>query len=109
MSIDSPKSGANLGVNLGDPVALDPADFDAAAAAAGEDGADLRERARDVQERIEEGFHEMEARYDDARDQLRTINDQAVEFIRENPALCVAGAIGVGYLLGKLAKKRWLV
>lgn len=102
MSTDSPKSSAHLDNHP----AAGAAGFDAASAA--DDGADLRERARDVQERIEEGFHEMEARYDDARDQLRTLNDTAVDFIRENPALCLAGAVGVGYLVGKLAKRRWL-
>jgi ElaB/YqjD/DUF883 family membrane-anchored ribosome-binding protein len=68
----------------------------------------LRERAREVQERIEEGYHELEGRYDDARMQLRQANDTAVEFIRENPVLCIAGAIGVGYVVGRLASRRWL-
>lgn len=100
MSTDSPKPSANLD----DLTNQGPAGFDSETA----ESADLRERARDVQGRIEEGFHEMEARYDDARDQLRILNDTAVDFIRENPALCLAGAVGVGYLVGKLAKRRWL-
>jgi len=104
MSTDIPKSSAELNENLNGN--LGPTRFDTAPEE--DESTDLRERARDVQERIEEGFHEMEARYDDARNQLRTLNDQAVEFIRENPALCVAGAVGVGYLIGKLARRRWL-
>lgn len=104
MSTDIPKSSAELNENLNANLGSTRLD----AAATQQDSTDLRERARDVQERIEEGFHEMEARYDQARNQLRTLNDQAVEFIRENPALCVAGAVGVGYLIGKLARRRWL-
>jgi ElaB/YqjD/DUF883 family membrane-anchored ribosome-binding protein len=69
---------------------------------------ELRERAHEVQERIETGFHEMEQRYDDAREQLSDLNDRAVDFIRQNPAACVAGAVGVGYILGRLASRRWL-
>lgn len=102
MSTDPPKPSAPI-----DRLGTAPTDgFDPKSA--GDDSEDLRERARDVQERIEDGFHEMEARYDDARAQLRTYNDQAVDFIRENPAICVAGAVGVGYLVGKLASRRWL-
>lgn len=70
--------------------------------------ADLGERAREVQERIEDGFHEVTERVEDMRGQLREYNDRALLFIRENPALCIAGAVGVGYIVGKLASKRWL-
>jgi ElaB/YqjD/DUF883 family membrane-anchored ribosome-binding protein len=69
---------------------------------------EIRERAREVQDRIEEGYHELEQRYDDARNQLRGANDSAVTFIRENPVLCLVGAVGVGYFVGRLASRRWL-
>lgn len=68
----------------------------------------VRERAREVQERLEEGYHELEQRYDDVRGQLQQVNDRSVEFIRENPAICIAGAIGVGFVIGRLASRRWL-
>ncbi len=69
---------------------------------------EIRERAREVQERIEEGYHELEQRYDDARMQLRQANDTAIHFIRENPTLCIIGAVGIGYFVGRLASRRWL-
>ena len=69
---------------------------------------EMRERAREVQDRIEEGYNELEQRYDDARVQLRQANDTAVSFIRENPALCIVGAVGIGYFVGRLASRRWL-
>ncbi|QDG54935.1 hypothetical protein FIV42_21160 [Persicimonas caeni] len=68
----------------------------------------MRDRAREVQERIEEGYHELEQRYDDARVQLRHANDSAVQFIRENPVVCLVGAVGIGYFVGRLASRRWL-
>ena len=66
------------------------------------------DRAREVQDAIEEGVHEIEARYKDVRDQLKHANDTAVTFIREHPATCIFGAVAFGYVVGRLASKRWL-
>lgn len=68
----------------------------------------IGERARQMQHRLEESYHELEQRYGDVRSQAREINDRAVDFIRNNPVVCIAGAVGVGYLVGRLASRRWL-
>ena len=84
---------------------------DASEAASAQKSADEQsrmERAREVQDALEEGVHEIEERYRDARDQLRTVNDTAVRFIREHPAACIAGAVAVGYVVGRMASRRWL-
>jgi ElaB/YqjD/DUF883 family membrane-anchored ribosome-binding protein len=31
-----------------------------------------------------------------------------VSFVRENPVMCLVGAVGVGYFVGRLASRRWL-
>lgn len=62
------------------------------------------EEGRSLQER----YHDVEQQYEDVRDRLETYNHRAVDFIRDNPAVCIAGALGAGYLLGRLASKRWL-
>ena len=66
------------------------------------------ERAREVQDAIEESVHEIEERYRDVRDQLQHANNQAVDFIRKHPATCIFGAVAVGYVVGRMASNRWL-
>ncbi len=34
--------------------------------------------------------------------------DRAERFVRERPGVCIAGALAVGYLVGRFAAKRWL-
>lgn len=35
---------------------------------------------------------------------LRDLNERAVNYVRERPAICVIGAFAVGYLLAKVAR-----
>ncbi len=107
MSTDTPKSAAGPGQGAGGASSTSPTTGDHTSPTA-QQQEELRQRAREVQERIEEGYHELEERYDNARTQLRRANDRAVDFIRENPAICIVGAVGVGYLVGRLASRRWL-
>jgi len=58
---------------------------------------------------ITESLHEIEERYRSTRDELYALNRQALVVIEKHPAACIAGAFAVGWVIGKLAKKRWLV
>jgi ElaB/YqjD/DUF883 family membrane-anchored ribosome-binding protein len=40
---------------------------------------------------------------------LEAYNEQARSTIREHPVASVAGALGAGYIVGRLAARRWLV
>ncbi len=51
--------------------------------------------------------HELEHQVEHAREVLYDANRRAVVFIRENPGLAIVGAFGVGYVVGKLAARRW--
>lgn len=66
------------------------------------------EQTQQVKRKLEEGYQEVERRYDETRMQLRDLNDRAVRFIQENPGWCIVGALGVGYVVGRLASRRWL-
>ncbi|MGM0555657.1 MAG: hypothetical protein ACQEVA_04675 [Myxococcota bacterium] len=98
---------------MNDETAPDPAAATdragASEAAPGPQGAPgTGQRAREVQDAIEESVHEIEERYRDVRDQLQHANHQAVDFIRKHPATCIFGAVAVGYLVGRMASNRWL-
>ena len=66
-----------------------------------EQGARLQELSQSVQD--------IEARFAGASDAVHELNDQAVRFISEKPLAAIGIAFGVGYVVGKLAARRWLV
>lgn len=60
----------------------------------------LSERAREMQARIA-------PQIDEARRNLSEMNQRAISFIKENPGTCLVGALAFGFLVGKLASRRW--
>lgn len=67
------------------------------------------EKDTDSKVSLTESFHDIEERYRSTRDELYALNRQALVVIEKHPAACIAGAFAVGWLIGKLAKKRWLI
>lgn len=55
-------------------------------------------------------MRELEDRFapkiEEARQQLNLFNQRAKSFIRENPGTTLLCAVGVGYLIGKLASRK---
>jgi ElaB/YqjD/DUF883 family membrane-anchored ribosome-binding protein len=43
---------------------------------------------------------------ENARAELEGYVEAAADFIRERPVVCVAGAVAIGYLIGKIASRR---
>lgn len=41
-----------------------------------------------------------------ARDEVERYVETAADFIRERPVMCVAGALAIGFLVGKIASRR---
>lgn len=64
--------------------------------------------AAQLQESIEAHYEELEEQYDELRAVLDDYNRSAREFIRNHPGMCIAGALGFGYMVGRLASRRWL-
>ncbi len=77
--------------------------------AAPEQDESVVDQVNELRHQISDGYHEIEETYLSTRDQVYELNRQAVEFIREHPAACVVGGFAVGYIIGKLANKRWFV
>ncbi len=60
----------------------------------------LSERAREMQARIAPQLEE-------ARENLIDLNQRAIAFIKERPGTCLLGALAFGFIVGKLASRRW--
>lgn len=72
-------------------------------------GSSVADRSREAAERLQYQYQELGDAYDQTRARLENFNDQAVAFVRENPAACIVGAAAVGFLIGRLAARRWFV
>ena len=42
---------------------------------------------------------------DDVKERLKSVNDRVSGFVREHPAACVVGAVALGYLVARLARR----
>ena len=69
---------------------------------------DLAQRSRDAKERLQSRYQDIEQTYGDTRARLDEFNEKAVGFIRKNPGVCIVGAVAAGYVIGRLASRRWL-
>lgn len=65
--------------------------------------------AAEVRQSLVEGYHELEERYRDVREQAYALNRRAMKVVDQHPVACVVGAFAVGYVIGKLAKRRMLI
>lgn len=74
-----------------------------------EPGSPPQQVSEEVRQTFVDGYHEIEERYRDLREQAYNVNRRAMQVVEEHPVACVAGAFAVGYFIGKLAKSRWLV
>lgn len=68
----------------------------------------VNDQNNDPREILEEQYHNIEQHVVQTREQLQQFNEQAVTFIRQNPGWCILGAVAVGYVVGRMASKRWL-
>lgn len=66
-------------------------------------------QVNEIRDQISDGYQEIEETYLTTRDQVYEFNRTAVAFIREHPAACIAGGFAVGYIIGKLANRRWFI
>jgi ElaB/YqjD/DUF883 family membrane-anchored ribosome-binding protein len=62
-----------------------------------------------VTQQIEDRAHDLSARVrpqvQEARQKLESVGESITEYIKENPAKCLVGAIAVGFLVGKIARR----
>jgi ElaB/YqjD/DUF883 family membrane-anchored ribosome-binding protein len=63
----------------------------------------------EIAEQIESTVREVGARVrpqlDDAKRRLTSLNGNFTGYIKENPGRCLIGAIAIGFLIGKIARR----
>ena len=67
------------------------------------------EQDASISEQAIEGYHALEQRAGEIKETATELNNRAVTFIQENPAVAIAAAFGVGYFIGSMAARRWIV
>ena len=58
----------------------------------------IENKARELGERVR-------PQIEDAKRRLTSLNDSVTGYIKENPGKCVLGAIALGYIIGKIARR----
>ena len=48
----------------------------------------------------------LRPRIEELKERIASLNDRAQGFIKEHPAACLVGALGVGYLFARIARRR---
>lgn len=61
-----------------------------------------------ISERLQEGYQLAEHQIGQMRERLEEANHQAIGFIQDKPVVALAASFAVGYLIGRLALRRWL-
>ena len=58
------------------------------------------------QERQDDGNDGWRSRIEELKERIVSLNDQAKGFIKEHPRACLMGALGLGYLFARIARRR---
>ena len=62
--------------------------------------------ADEVAEEVASGLVDrLRPTLDEVQDRLKSVNDRVSAFVREHPAACVVGAVALGYLAARLARR----
>ena len=63
----------------------------------------------EIAEQIESTVRDVGSRVrpqlDDAKRRLTSLNGNVTSYIKENPGRCLIGAIAIGFLVGKIARR----
>jgi hypothetical protein len=66
----------------------------------------VSEEQEGQQERPRDGDDGLLSRIEELKERIVSLNDRAKGFIKEHPAACLMGALGLGYLFARIARRR---
>ena len=67
----------------------------------------MEPKAEAIDDKARQLHAKLAPQLEQAREKLSDFNTRAKAFIRERPGTCLLGAVAAGYLIGKLASRRW--
>jgi len=66
----------------------------------------VSEEQEGQQERPRDGDDGIRPRIEELKARIVSLNDRAKGFIKEHPAACLMGALGLGYLFARIARRK---
>jgi hypothetical protein len=70
---------------------------------------DINELGRSLEQNVGKNLEQLSVQVrpqiEKARQQLQSLNGQATDFIKAHPAACLLGAVGLGYLIARVARR----
>jgi hypothetical protein len=66
----------------------------------------VSEEQEGQRERQRDGDDGLRSRIEELKERIASLNDQAKGFIKQHPAACLMGALGLGYLFARIARRR---
>jgi ElaB/YqjD/DUF883 family membrane-anchored ribosome-binding protein len=63
------------------------------------------EIAEQIESTVREVGERVRPQLDDAKRRLTSLNSDVTSYVKENPGRCLLGAIAVGFLIGKIARR----
>jgi ElaB/YqjD/DUF883 family membrane-anchored ribosome-binding protein len=67
----------------------------------------MEAKAQPIEDKARELQAKLAPQLEEARAKLSDFNERTKAFIRERPGTCLLGAVAAGYLIGRLASRRW--
>jgi ElaB/YqjD/DUF883 family membrane-anchored ribosome-binding protein len=63
------------------------------------------EIAEQIESTVREVGQRVRPQLDDAKRRLTSLNSDVTSYVKENPGRCLLGAIAVGFIIGKIARR----
>jgi hypothetical protein len=63
------------------------------------------EMTRDIEDKARELGARVRPQIEDAKRRISSLNDTVTGYIKENPGKCLLGAVALGYVIGKIARR----
>ena len=70
---------------------------------------EIKEQAEELKTKAVDAWDHRDDLQRQATERMEHINHVAKTFIKEQPILALGAAVGVGYLVGRVASRRWIV